>query len=172
MDDAASQFASQSASGSTSLPAQTAFNNASGSSPGRSGSPLNGDRANLDVPQTQEQMLLTIGSLKTRVSELEVINELFRSRVAQVEQEQQAKSRTIEQQDAVIEQMRRTQSDLQAKLDDSHRRENLLKRRLDELEIELKETKDSLEAQELSRKKLRVSDMVGDSDASTPQSGV
>jgi GATA-binding protein, other eukaryote len=49
-------------------------------SPGGSESRMNGDR-HLDVPQTNEQLIAANASLKTRVSELEVIGGLFWGRV-------------------------------------------------------------------------------------------
>ncbi|KAH7238243.1 hypothetical protein BKA59DRAFT_547188 [Fusarium tricinctum] len=95
---------------------------------GRASSPSNGDRK-MDAPPTYEQLIAINSSLKTRVSELEVIIELFRGRLSQLEQ-QEAAARTG-QQAADVE-----QSQLRAQLEDSHRRENSLKRRLDELELE------------------------------------
>ncbi|CAJ0549629.1 Ff.00g032420.m01.CDS01 [Fusarium sp. VM40] len=95
---------------------------------GRASSPSNGERK-MDAPPTYEQLIAINSSLKTRVSELEVIIELFRGRLSQLEQ-QEAAARTG-QQAADVE-----QSQLRAQLEDSHRRENSLKRRLDELELE------------------------------------
>lgn len=115
---------------------------------GFNGASENGDR---DAPQTHEQLIAQNSSLKTRVSELEVINELFRGRLSQLEQQEAAARRG--QEVAGVEQTQlRTQLDasqesasqLQTQLDDSHRRENNLKRRLDELELELKAVKDAL----------------------------
>jgi GATA-binding protein len=112
------------------------------------GTSENGDR---DAPQTHEQLIAHNSSLKTRVSELEVINELFRGRLSQLEQQEAAARRG--QEVAGVEQTQlRTQLDasnesvvqLQTQLEDSHRRENNLKRRLDELELELKALKDIL----------------------------
>lgn len=116
---------------------------------GRAGSPLNGDRS-LDAPMTHEQLIANNSSLKTRVSELEVINELFRGRLSQLEQQEAAARRGQEvagveqsqlrsQLDATLE----SEAQLRAQLEDSHRRENVLKRRLDELELEFKEVKDA-----------------------------
>lgn len=128
-------------------------------SPGRSESSMNGDR-HLDVPQTYEQLIAANTSLKTRVSELEVINELFRGRVTQLEQDEQNARRG--------EDMRRTsENQLRIHLEESQRRENQLKRRLDDLERELSELR---EAAGPRAKKMRVADMVGDSESSTPQS--
>lgn len=127
-------------------------------SPGRSTSPLNGAHG-LEVPQTYEQLVAQNSSLKTRVSELEVINELFRGRVGQLEQDE-ANARRGE------EMRRESNDDLQRQLDESRRRENQLKHRLDDLEKQMEELRDGAPR----AKKMRVSDMVGDSEASTPQS--
>lgn len=130
-------------------------------SPGHSENSINGDR-HLDVPQTYEQLIATNASLKTRVSELEVINELFRGRVTQLEQDE-ANARRGE------EMRRESEHNLRAQLDESQRRENQLKRRLDDLEREVAEMREGP-----SHKKMRVADMVGagagESEGSTPQS--
>ena len=122
-----------------------------GTSGDGSGSPMNGDRA-LDTPQTHEQLIAHNSSLKTRVSELEVINELFRGRLSQLEQQEAAARRgqevsSVEQTQlrAQLEASEESKAELHAQLEDSHRRENSLKRRLDELELELKQAKDALE---------------------------
>lgn len=126
---------------------------ASNTSDGQAASPMNGDR-NLDAPQTHEQLIAHNSSLKTRVSELDLINELFRGRLSQLEQQEAAARRG--QEVACVEQTQlRTKLDaseetvaqFRAQLEDSHRRENNLKRRLDELELELKEAKEALEAE-------------------------
>ncbi|GAB0138834.1 hypothetical protein EsDP_00007056 [Epichloe bromicola] len=105
-----------------------------------SGASDHGDR---DTPQTHEQLIAHNSSLKTRVSELEVINELFRGRLSQLEQQEAAARRGQEvagvEQTQLREQLEATQeseAQLRAQLEDSHRRENNLKRRLDELELE------------------------------------
>jgi GATA-binding protein len=131
---------------------------------GRAQSPLNGDR--LDMPQTNEQILATNASLKTRVSELEVIQELYRGRIQQLEQEEanrqaqeKSKSEANEQLHTQLSVMNESHAQLQKELEESHRRENMLKRRLDELEVELKEAKESLDVQDNSRaKKPRLND--------------
>jgi len=128
-------------------------------SPGRSESSVNGDR-HLEVPQTYEQLIAANAGLKTRVSELEVINELFRGRVTQLEQDE-ANARRGE------EMRRESEHALRLALEESQRRENQLKRRLDDLEREVSEMR---EANGPRAKKMRVADMVGDSEASTPQS--
>jgi GATA-binding protein len=128
-------------------------------SPGRSDTSMNGDR-HLDVPQTYEQLIAANSSLKTRVSELEVINELFRGRVTQLEQDE-ANARRGE------EMRRESEHNLRILLEESHRRENMFKKRLDEYEIQLGELRDGTGP---PSKKMRLSDMVGDSESSTPQS--
>ncbi|CAM1511474.1 Fc.00g089870.m01.CDS01 [Cosmosporella sp. VM-42] len=139
-----------------------------GAADGRAPSPLNGDR-NLDPPQTHEQLIAHNSSLKTRVSELEVINELFRGRLSQLEQQEAAARRGQEvagveqsQLRSQLEQSQENEAQLRAQLDDSHRRENSLKRRLDDLELELKalkEAKEALEAEsERPMKKQRTDD--------------
>ncbi|KAK5998612.1 GATA type zinc finger protein asd-4 [Cladobotryum mycophilum] len=136
------------------------------SSDGRAVSPMNGDRG-LDAPQTHEQLIAHNSSLKTRVSELEVINELFRGRLSQLEQQEAAARRGQEVAGVEQSQLRTqldmskdTENQLRAQLDDSHRRENNLKRRLDELELELKAAKEALEDIESDRhsKKARISE--------------
>ncbi|KAK4240366.1 hypothetical protein C8A03DRAFT_42087 [Achaetomium macrosporum] len=144
---------------------------------GRAPSPLNGDR--LDMPQTHEQLLAANSSLKTRVSELEVIQELYRGRIQQLEHEEanrqaqeKSKSETEVQLRAQLDAMNEAHAQLQKDLEESHRRENMLKRRLDELEVELKEAKEALEVHESGRaKKARVDDNTTNmDDAATPKS--
>ncbi|OBT66269.1 hypothetical protein VE03_04370 [Pseudogymnoascus sp. 23342-1-I1] len=129
------------------------------SSPGRSESSINGDR-HLDVPQTYEQLLAANASLKTRVSELDLINELFRGRVTQLEQDE-ANARRGE------EMKRDSERTLRQHLEESQRRENQLKRRLDDLEREVAEMNDGNEAR---HKKIRLDVPVEDSEVSTPAS--
>lgn len=97
-------------------------------SPGRSASPLNGSNS-LAIPQSVEQLIAETSGLKTRVSELEVINELFRGRVTQLEQDE-ANARRGE------EMRRESEQVLIHRLEESQRRENQLKRRLDDTERE------------------------------------
>lgn len=127
-------------------------------SPGRSASPINGAQG-LEVPQTYEQLIASNAALKTRVSELEVINELFRGRVTQLEQDE-ANARRGE------EMRRESEHSLMNRLEESQRRENQLKRRLDDIERELGELRDGAPR----AKKMRVSDVVDDSGSSTPLS--
>lgn len=131
-----------------------------GASPGRAGSPLNGERMD------QNDILQQNSTLKTRVSELEVIQELYRGRIQQLEQEEtnrqqsQDTAKTDEQILAQVAALTEVTAQLQKDLDESHHRENVLKRRLDELEVELKDAKSSLEVHESSRaaKRARVDD--------------
>lgn len=130
-------------------------------SPGRAPSPMNGER--LDVPQTPEQLLALNASLRTRVDELEVINDLIQRRLQHFEaygtganvvtganeEAAQAEAQLRAHLDAVSQ----SESQLRGQLDESHRRENNLKRRLEVVEDELKEAKESLEVHENGRAK-------------------
>ncbi|KAK1752065.1 hypothetical protein QBC47DRAFT_389564 [Echria macrotheca] len=115
------------------------------SSPGRAGSPMNGD-----MSRTHDQVVQENASLKTRVSELEVIQELYRGRIQQLEGEEllrqaQDPAKSDEQLRAQVTTLTEANAQLQKDLEESHRRENMLKRRLDELEVELRSTKESLD---------------------------
>lgn len=133
-----------------------------GASPGRAPSPLNGER--LDLPQTNESILAANASLKTRVSELEVIQELYRSRLAELEQGEAQSRQALETGGrnevdlrSRLDMMADSEAKLGKELEESHRRENILKRRLDEMEAELKDTKEALEAHRDGRaKKVRL----------------
>ncbi|KAK4449965.1 GATA type zinc finger protein asd-4 [Podospora aff. communis PSN243] len=141
-------------------------------SDGRAPSPLNGD-----LSRTHEQLLADNASLKTRVSELEVIQELYRGRILQLEAEESSRQQAPDTTKTTEEQFRaqiadlsdqimqltkhneENQQQLQKQLDESHHRENMLKRRLDELEVELKDSKAALELHENGRaKKPRLDD--------------
>lgn len=87
---------------------------------------------NSDAPQTYEGLLAANTSLKTRVSELEVINELFRGRVAELEQS----DATARRSEMIV---RDSEVRLRRSLEESHRREEDLKRRVSELESQLAE---------------------------------
>ncbi|KAL6881181.1 zinc finger protein [Trichoderma novae-zelandiae] len=135
---------------------------------GRAGSPMNGDRG-LESPQTHEQLIANNSSLKTRVRELEFINELFRGRLSQLEQQEAAASAALRGQEvagvehtqlrAQLDASKEIENQLRLQLEDSHRRENNLKRRLDELELELRAVKEALtEADSRPYKKPRIID--------------
>ncbi|KAI0535683.1 hypothetical protein GGR58DRAFT_427131 [Xylaria digitata] len=133
-----------------------------GGSPGRAPSPTNGEQQPLDAPQTHEQLIAANSSLKTRVSELDLINELYRGRLQQLEQDNQTAdnyrhSAEMAAKEAATE--RALRDDIQRQLEDSHRRENSLKRRLDEMEQELQELKvqlKELETDEPAAKRLKL----------------
>ncbi|MCJ1368113.1 hypothetical protein MMC16_007252 [Acarospora aff. strigata] len=112
-----------------------------------------------EPPQTYEGLLAANTTLKTRVSELEVINDLFRGRVAELEQND-VHARNGE----MI--MRETDDQLRRALDEAQRRENDLKRRMDELEREVVDLRDS----EPRAKRMRLSDIVAESAEPPSQS--
>ncbi|KAI2614166.1 uncharacterized protein GGS25DRAFT_527328 [Hypoxylon fragiforme] len=120
----------------------------SGGSPNHPQSPMNGDQQALEVPQTHEQLIAANSSLKTRVNELELVIELYRGRLQQLEQDMQTAdnfrhSAENSAKEAATERMQR--DEIQRQLEDSHRRENILKRRLDEMEQENQELKTKIE---------------------------
>lgn len=142
---------------------------------GRAPSPLNGEA----VPQTQEGLLALNSGLKTRVDELEVINDLIQRRLQHYEaygSGQPAAAGLVEggqeaelQLRAQVDALNSTEAQLRSQLDESHRRENNLKRRLDEMELELKDAKEALEAHENGRaKRPRLEEPV-DGDGQAPQ---
>ncbi|GAB1213500.1 GATA transcription factor [Aspergillus terreus] len=87
----------------------------------------------LESPQTYEGLLAANASLKTRVSELEVITELFRGRVTELEQS----DATARRSEMIV---RDSEARLRRSLEESQRREDELKRRVSELERRLSET--------------------------------
>ncbi|KAB5577752.1 hypothetical protein GE09DRAFT_1213960 [Coniochaeta sp. 2T2.1] len=130
---------------------------------GRVATDLNGDH-----PPTQETILAENASLKTRVSELEVIQELYRGRLQQLEHDESNVGQTVAQ-------LRENEANLRNELEESHRRENMLKRRLDELELELNEAKGitsiKTDPAEEGRpaKKARLDDAAADPVEETPE---
>ena len=96
----------------------------------------------------QEALLAANTALRTRVNELEVINDLFRGRVSQLEHELNLRREGSIQHGP--------DGQLRASLDESQRRENDLKRRLDDLEQEMS----GLRGSSPRAKKMRVSDIV------------
>lgn len=109
----------------------------------------------LEPPHTYEALLAANASLRTRVNELEVINDLFRGRVAELEQQLNSKK----------EESRQHESDdkLRNVLEKTAQREMDLKRKIEDLEQELKETSPRA-------KKVRLSDIVDEGRPSTPNS--
>jgi GATA-binding protein len=112
----------------------------------------------LEVPQTYEGLLAANTSLKTRVSELEVINELFRGRVAELEQS----DATARRSEMIA---RDSEARLRRSLEDSQRREEDLKRRISDIEQQFLDHSGSGQFQgngssEPAMKKIRLSDVV------------
>ena len=85
---------------------------------------------NLEPPQTYEGLLQANTFLKTRVSELEVINDLYKGTVNQYEQGGAPQAEMVP---------RDSESQLRQSLDQALRREQDLKRQVDELEREVAE---------------------------------
>lgn len=108
-------------------------------------SSING--SHLEPPLPYDTLAAQNTALKTRVSELEVINDLFRGRVGELESSEQA--------------ARERESQLRAELDEVKQREAELKRRLEELEGEGPR-----------HKKMRLSDLVDESRAGSPISSM
>uniref|UniRef100_A0A093VXW7 GATA type zinc finger protein asd-4 n=1 Tax=Talaromyces marneffei PM1 TaxID=1077442 RepID=A0A093VXW7_TALMA len=134
-------------------------------SPGSTSSMI--DR-HLEVPQTYEGLLAANTSLKTRVSELEVINELFRGRVAELEQS----DATARRSEMIA---RDSEARLRRSLEDSQRREDDMKRRISELEQQLSDHSGSGPFQgngssEPAMKKIRLSDVVDYEAVNAPKS--
>ena len=108
-------------------------------------SSLNG--SHLEPPLNYDTLSAQNTALKTRVSELELVNDLFRGRVTELEGSEKA-ARSMEAQ-------------LRAELDQANQREADLKRRLDELE-----------GDGPRHKKMRLSDLVDESRAGSPVSSM
>ncbi len=111
----------------------------------------------LEAFQSQEALLAANTALRTRVSELEVINELFRGRVTELENQLNTRQASSASRDTPIH---------SSPMQDSTQREAELKRRLEELEQEVSELKEGGPR----AKKMRVSDIVDESQPSTPHS--
>lgn len=136
---------------------------------GRVPSPMNGE----GVPQTPEELLALNSGLKTRIDELEVINDLIQRRLQHYETYGTGAgpaagngldgghdaAQTEAQLRSQVEALVASEAQLRSQLDESHRRENSMKRRLDEMELELKEAKESLEFHDNGRaKKMRMTE--------------
>lgn len=127
----------------------------------------------MEAPQTYESLLAANTSLKTRVSELEVINELFRGRVAELEQS----DATARRSEMIV---RDSEVRLRRSLEDAQRREDDLKRRISELEHQLVDRSGFMGPQnsystsngsgEPLTKKIRLSDVVDYPSASPTRS--
>lgn len=122
----------------------------------------------MEAPQTYERLLAANTKLNTRVSELEVINELFRGRVAELEQS----DATARRSEMIV---RDSEVRLRRSLEEAQRREDDLKRRVAELESQLVERPggDSNLANNESpgepmAKRMKLSDVVEQPSASSP----
>lgn len=113
-------------------------------------SSING--SHLEPPMSYDALSAQNTSLRTRVSELEVINNLFRERVTELETSEQDARRTEMS-------VRESEAQLRLELDEIRAREADLKRRLEELENDGPR-----------HKKMRLSDIVDDSRSGTPVS--
>lgn len=119
--------------------------------PSPSPSSVNG--SHIEPHQPYGDLAGSNGHLKTRVSELEVINDLFRGRVSELEQSEQESRR---QEGLAREAASRYKADLETALS----RESDLKRRLQEVEAELQTYK----TQEQPQKRARLSDAAKESN--------
>lgn len=117
-------------------------------SPGSTSS-VNG--SHLEPPLSYDALTAQNTSLRTRVSELEVINDLFRGRVNELE--------NVEQEAKRAEQAaRETEAQLRIELAEVKQREAELKRRLEEFENE----------EGPRHKRMRLSDIVDESPTGSP----
>ena len=108
-------------------------------------SSING--SHLEPPLAYDTLAAQNTALKTRVSELELVNDLFRGRVTELEGSEKA-ARSMEAQ-------------LRAELEQVKQRETELKRRLEELETDGPR-----------HKKMRMSDLVDERRAGSPISSL
>lgn len=116
----------------------------------RAPSPCSTSSANdrhLEPPLTYDGLLQSNTTLKTRVSELEVINDLFRGRVDELEQNDANARRTAAMQQG-------SENHFRQLFEQSQARENELKRQVEELEREVVD----LRGPEPGAKRRRVSD--------------
>lgn len=155
---------------------------------GQAAALLNGDH----LPQTPEQLLAAISSYKTRVSELEVINDFLERRLSQFDQygaqpqeppqegaaqteaqlrsELEAATQANTQLRIELESATQINTQLRSDLDESHRRENMLKRRLEDLEVEMRTASETIDFQEEGRaaKRPRVDESPPKAEELTP----
>lgn len=92
-------------------------------------SPTNANATHLDQPQSFDALSAQNSLLRTRVSELEVINDLFRGRVGELEQSEQDARSSERMKDEEVERYKADLSAANAKLEN-------LQRRVDELELQ------------------------------------
>ncbi len=135
--------------------------------PSPSPSSMNGS-ASLEPPLSYDALLAANNVLKTRVSELEVINGLFRGRVAELERcEEEAQRAVAAARDAEMAARKELHE-----LGETLGRELGLKRRPDDIDPELDADSADLRDGQPRQKKMRLSDIVDESRASTPLSTV
>ncbi|KAF2450953.1 GATA type zinc finger protein Asd4 [Karstenula rhodostoma CBS 690.94] len=106
--------------------------------------------SHMEAPPPYDTLAAQNTALKTRVSELELVNDLFRGRVTELESSEQA--------------ARERESQIRTQLEEAKQREADLKRRLEELEAE--------GAEGSRHKKMRLSDLVDESRAGSPISSL
>ncbi|KAI5781251.1 hypothetical protein EDC01DRAFT_619861, partial [Geopyxis carbonaria] len=129
---------------SNTLPSLNTLNQPAGSP---AGSHSSMSERHMEQPPTMDSLINTNNKLKTRVAELELVNDLFRSRVTELENSE-ANIRRAEIS------RREVETQLRLCLDSAQKKEGELKRRLEDTERELQEVRgDRL------RKKVRVSDL-------------
>lgn len=121
------------------------------------GSP--GSTSSQDHIQSYESLVAANNQLKTRVAELDLVNDLFRSRVTELENSE-ANARRSEITRREIE------AQLRICVSEGQKREESLKRKVHDLESELKELREHAH----QHKKMRLSDMVSDSSPSPKSS--
>lgn len=97
--------------------------------PSPSASSLNGTTSHLEAPQTYDGLLGQNSHLRTRVSELEVINDLFRGRVGELESSEQEARQEANSKHEETERLR-------SYLDAERRKVDELQKRVSELEAE------------------------------------
>ena len=90
--------------------------------PSPSASFVNGNAANLEPPQTYDALQAQNQHLRTRVSELEVINDLFRGRVEQLELAEQDARQAEKMKDEEVERFKSDLDTANAKVDDLQKR--------------------------------------------------
>ena len=95
--------------------------------PSPSANSINGNSSHLDQAQSQDTLQAQNAHLRTRVSELEVINDLFRGRVTELEQGEQEARRAERTKDEEVERYKADLETANAKVTD-------LQKRLAELE--------------------------------------
>jgi GATA-binding protein, other eukaryote len=115
----------------------------------------------LEPPQTYEGLLAQNTTLKTRVSELEVVNDLYKGRVSQLEQSESSARRS-----EIL--ARDSENRLHRNLEEVYRREDDLKRRISELEAELRSRGSETNEDAHRAKRARVEDASAEDTSARP----